>query len=498
MDNDEGRCGDRNRLACRERAIGLALGEAGSIMRTSNTGVIRKEASTDTNTAPKTRNLPEVGRIRGECGPRTESIHWQGDTYGSKLGALEEFNRICARINCPACTNAPPTVLEAGIPERPGMDHVRPDLAASRRHRQHLAALGQPRRVCEQCLGRSDLNQDEESGQIGKQRRGGALDLVLVQGRLTGMPAEVFVLRLRATRSAGGLWWSGWAMAPGRPSGRNGGGRRGSLPGRRAGAATAGAALRVRGAGADGPGRARRADPGGGRRQGEPVAAGGRVDAPRFTAFVASDGDEAVRLAGHDSFDAILMDIQMPHRDGFEATRRIRGMSGRVATIPIIALTGLKGPVMRKRCAEAGFTAVLEKPVNLDRSARHCAAGCRAEHRRRCRAIPGRCRSRTRARGITADVSQVFLEEMVAVVGLDRARACVADFVADASARCLRLGELLPGWEAGTIVRNCEEISGLAETCGAVGLGEVLEEIADAVTRSDRPRAERLVERLEH
>ena len=80
---------------------------------------------------------------------------------------------------------------------------------------------------------------------------------------------------------------------------------------------------------------------------------------------------------------------------------------------------------------------------------------------------------------------------------MDRARACVAEFVADASARCMRLGELLPGWEAGAIVRNCEEISGLAETCGAIGLGEVLEEIADAVTRNDRSRAEALVERLE-
>jgi hypothetical protein len=95
------------------------------------------------------------------------------------------------------------------------------------------------------------------------------------------------------------------------------------------------------------------------------------------------------------------------------------------------------------------------------------------------------------------DVSQIFLEEMVAVVGVERARACVVDFVADASARCMHLGELLPGWEAGTIIRCCEEISGLAETCGAIGLGEVLEEIADAVTRNDRSRAETLIERLE-
>ncbi len=220
-----------------------------------------------------------------------------------------------------------------------------------------------------------------------------------------------------------------------------------------------------------------------------------------FSAFVANDGDEAVRLASHDSFDAILMDIQMPHRDGFEATRKIRSMSGRAATIPIIALTGLKGPVMRKRCTEAGFTTVLEKPVNLDRLGttlrRWLPGGVSAQMRDAASVAALDDPRATRSDEYAADVSQVFLEEMVAVVGMDRARACVAEFVADATARCMRLGELLPGWEAGAVVRNCEEISGLAETCGAIGLGEVLEEIADAVTRNDRSRAETLVEQLE-
>jgi CheY-like chemotaxis protein len=217
-----------------------------------------------------------------------------------------------------------------------------------------------------------------------------------------------------------------------------------------------------------------------------------------FSAFVAGDGDEAVRLASHDSFDAILMDIQLPQRDGFEATRKIRGSSGRVATIPIIALTGLKGPVMRKRCAEAGFTAVLEKPVDLDR----LGATLR-------RWLPGGAAARaahdlasvTEPLGVledyAADVSQVFLEEMVAVVGMERARACVGEFVADASGRCMRLGELLPGWEVSAIVRTCEETCELAETCGAIGLSEALEDVADAVKRNDRSRAEALVGRLE-
>jgi CheY-like chemotaxis protein len=171
-----------------------------------------------------------------------------------------------------------------------------------------------------------------------------------------------------------------------------------------------------------------------------------------------------------------------------------------VSTIPIIAVTGLKGPLMRNRCGEVGFTAVLEKPVNLDRLGAtlrewiHGPGGTMRHDRDPATAPETRERP---PQDYAGDISQIFLEEMVAVVGIERARACVVDFVADASARCMHLGELLPGWEAGAIIRSCEEISGLAETCGAIGLGEVLEEIADAVTRNDRSSAEALIERLE-
>ncbi len=326
----------------------------------------------------------------------------------------------------------------------------------------------------------------------------GALDLVIVQGKLVGMSAEVFVLRLRDT-SFGLRTVIIW-------DGEGGGAAKVDAEVSATTDAYQVAALAQQQLLEHSPFEVL-----------EPMASsarGGRIlvveddkvnqslliaalSRRGFSAFVANDGDEAVRLASCDSFDAILMDIQMPHRDGFEATRKIRSLGGRVAGIPIIALTGLKGPLMRRRCTEVGFNAVLEKPVNLDR----LGATLR-------RWLPGGVSARDtvtvaanemQADGYdySADVSQVFLEEMVAVVGMDRARACVADFVADASARCMRLGELLPGWELGAIIRNCEEISGLAETCGAIGLGEVLEEIADAVTRNDRSRAETLVERLE-
>jgi signal transduction histidine kinase/DNA-binding response OmpR family regulator len=205
-----------------------------------------------------------------------------------------------------------------------------------------------------------------------------------------------------------------------------------------------------------------------------------------FAVFTAGDGEEALGLASHDSFDAVLMDLQMPGPDGFETVRRMRALRGRAATVPIVALTALQGARLRRRCEEAGFTSMLEKPVNLDRLTASL-------HRMIGSVSP----VEAGVVGYVGDVSLVYLEEMVAVVGIDRARASVAEFIADATARCRRLGELLPGWEVEAILRCCQAISGRAETCGAFGLGELLEEIADAVTRSDRDTAGTKIARLD-
>ena len=205
-----------------------------------------------------------------------------------------------------------------------------------------------------------------------------------------------------------------------------------------------------------------------------------------YAVFTAANGEEALRLASHDSFDAVLMDLQMPGIDGFETVRRMRTLQGHAATVPIIALTALQGARLRQRCEEAGFTVVMEKPVNLDRLTASLE-----------RLIGSTPPVPTGAVDYAGDVSLAYLEEMVAVVGIDRARAGVAEFIADATARCSRLGELLPGWEVEAILRSCEAISGRAETCGAFALGELLEEIADAATRNDRDTAVTLVARLD-
>ncbi|MFT5435092.1 MAG: two-component system sensor histidine kinase/response regulator [Myxococcota bacterium] len=82
---------------------------------------------------------------------------------------------------------------------------------------------------------------------------------------------------------------------------------------------------------------------------------------------VAADGNEAVAMANDVQYRVILMDCQMPHCDGYEATRTIRSGDGPNATTPILALTAHALPGDRERCFAAGMSDYLTKPFDFEK-----------------------------------------------------------------------------------------------------------------------------------
>lgn len=77
------------------------------------------------------------------------------------------------------------------------------------------------------------------------------------------------------------------------------------------------------------------------------------------------NGLEALDMLDRQEFDAVLMDVQMPIMDGFQATAAIRALSkSSRAQLPIIAMTAHSMPGDRERCLAAGMDAYLSKPIN--------------------------------------------------------------------------------------------------------------------------------------
>ena len=328
----------------------------------------------------------------------------------------------------------------------------------------------------------------------------GALDLIVLDGALSGLPAEVFLLRLRANRQLNAVrvaWVTAADAAP--PA-----------------SAPVDAVVPHPAEPREiervvfellGPISALEAiDPD------APTVAQGRVlivednkinqalladvlGRASFSVFTANDGEEAVHAARRGGFDLILMDVQMPGIDGIEATRRIRAAeAGGNWRTPVVALTAHTGSTVRRQCLEAGASAVLHKPINLSRLSvqlREIIATNRAEI-----AVPD-------APGALAialpadtdrdgtDVEVEYLEALVLEVGVTRSREAVRDFLADTGARISRLEELLISAEWSAVQRNCHDLAGFAGTFGAASLTEELTALERAARDRDAARTER-------
>ena len=79
----------------------------------------------------------------------------------------------------------------------------------------------------------------------------------------------------------------------------------------------------------------------------------------------AISGKAALDELGVNQFDAVLMDVQMPEMDGFEATRAIRGRELHTgAHVPVIAMTAHAMHGDRDRCLAAGMDGYIAKPIS--------------------------------------------------------------------------------------------------------------------------------------
>ena len=85
------------------------------------------------------------------------------------------------------------------------------------------------------------------------------------------------------------------------------------------------------------------------------------------TVDLAFNGQDGVDKIKRNHYDLVLMDIQMPVMDGYEATRAIRNEeTGTTRHLPIIAVTAFTLAADRQKCKDAGMDDYVSKPFNID------------------------------------------------------------------------------------------------------------------------------------
>jgi two-component system cell cycle response regulator DivK len=90
------------------------------------------------------------------------------------------------------------------------------------------------------------------------------------------------------------------------------------------------------------------------------------LQAAGYYALTAASGEEAMQIAKHAIPDVILMDLDMPQRDGFGATRRLRQMP-ELRHVPVVAVTAYPADGIRQAARDVGCSGYIKKPFDYER-----------------------------------------------------------------------------------------------------------------------------------
>ena len=197
---------------------------------------------------------------------------------------------------------------------------------------------------------------------------------------------------------------------------------------------------------------------------------------------VVANGREAVDAVAAEPYDLVLMDIQMPEMDGFEATARIRALP-QGGTLPIIALTAHALSGERERCLERGMTGYLAKPFKAHE------LFAVVEGRGPDGAEPGP----TASPPVDVAAFRRIMEEAGAAEAVD---GILATFVQTLPQRLDALAAATGGDSAEPIQRAAHAFKSAAATIGARALAALLEQIEAAALAGDVAGARDKLERV--
>ena len=195
---------------------------------------------------------------------------------------------------------------------------------------------------------------------------------------------------------------------------------------------------------------------------------------------IASNGIEAVTMATGREYDIILMDLQMPEMDGFNATRHIRSAG---KTVPIIAMTAAVMAEDRKSATLAGMDEHISKPIDPEELAKTLITWIQPKNQKfECN------QQETRNLGNPFFIPGLDLLTAVGRLAGDWGilRAVLLGFHRDFSSAIRNLEEFLKTGQHQEALRLLHTLKGLAKTIGADELHKISENLEKELRTGDK------------
>jgi two-component system sensor histidine kinase/response regulator len=208
---------------------------------------------------------------------------------------------------------------------------------------------------------------------------------------------------------------------------------------------------------------------------------------------VANNGTEALERLGRETYDLVLMDIQMPGMDGYTATRLIR-QNPRFRTLPILAMTAHAMAGDREKCLAAGMDDHIVKPIDPDRLFDALVTWIVASDRGGAQPMQQEIAHTApdAAAGLPDAVPNRFTSIDMAA-GLRQVggkqpffRKLLREFVSDYQNIAARMRTLLVLGDTQTLMRLAHTVKGVAGSLGAKPLSEAARKVESAL-RTGQP-----------
>jgi CheY-like chemotaxis protein len=190
-----------------------------------------------------------------------------------------------------------------------------------------------------------------------------------------------------------------------------------------------------------------------------------------YRADVAANGLEAIEAVERQTYDVVLMDVQMPELDGFEASREIGRRWGAGQRPRIVAMTANAMQGDRELCEAAGMDDYVAKPIRVEELV---AALARSRRRPDVAAREGTVAG---AAAGSAAIDQAVFGGLAAAMGEAFVAELIDTFVDDGRELLAALGRALDQRDLDAFRRAAHSLKSNGETLGATGLAALAREL---------------------